>query len=112
MPNIFIFSDKELNGESYNLSIKFSLLNSYNDSIPEVNIVFERRDKHLIEFLKAMERYEPNPDIEISFMQPVHLYSNIEGGFGLVYALSEYKYTIDVSEWYNDPEFLERINRR
>ncbi len=108
---VFLFSDKEINGESYDLSIKFSLLRTYNDSIPEVNLVFERRDKHLIEFLKALERYEPNPDIEISLMQPVHLYSNIEGGYGLVYGLSEYSYTIDVSEWYNDPDLLRRVNR-
>jgi hypothetical protein len=108
---VFLFSDKEINGESYDLSIKFSLLNTYNDSIPEVNLVFERRDKHLIEFLKTFERYEPNPDIEISLMQPVHLYSNIDGGYGLVYASSEFRTTIDVSEYYNDPDLLRRVNR-
>lgn len=86
------------------------LLLSYNDSILKVNIFFERRDKHLIEFLKSMGRYDPYPDIDISIMQPVHLYSSIEGGYGLVYASSNYSHKIDVSEWYSDPAFLGRLN--
>ncbi len=105
---ILFFSDKEINGESYNLSVKINLLNNYNDSIPEIELTFQKQDKHLLEYLLALERYDPYPDFPI--MQPVQLYSNIEGGFGLVYALSEYKYTIDVSEWYNDPAFIERLN--
>ncbi len=102
------FSDKEINGQSYNLAVKINLLNCYNDSIPEIELTFQRQDRHLLEYLKVLEKYNPDPDFPI--MQPVQLYSNIEGGFGLVYAISEYKHTIDVSEWYNDPLFLEWLN--
>lgn len=107
---MLFFSDKEINGESYDLSVNISLLNTFNDSIPEIELTFQCLDKHLIEYLLTLQRYDPNPDYPI--MQAVQLYSNIEGGFGLAYASSEFKYTIDMSEWYNDEAFLESLNNR
>lgn len=44
------------------------------------------------------------------FLQAVQVYSNIEGGFGLLTAESRVVDTVDMSEWYEDPDFMNYMN--
>lgn len=101
----FFFSDRLINGSSYQLSIDISLLNTYNDSIPEIEFHFNKRDEHFFSYFISLMRYDPYPDLPV--MQPVHIYSNIDGGFGLLTGSAKFTYVIDASEWYEDPNFLE-----
>lgn len=103
------FSDKQFNGETHTLSLHGPLWWFYNDSIPEINIHLVKRDKHYFKFMESIIRYDPYNDLPIT--QPVQIYSNIEGGFGLVSAESPLIFTIDMSEWYNNPEFIESMNQ-
>ena len=52
-----------------------------------------------------MTRYNPNPDLPI--VQPVQIYSNIEGGMGLLFSAEEARWTVDMSSYYSDPGFLQ-----
>jgi hypothetical protein len=103
------FSDKQFDGKTHTLSLKGPLSWFYNDSIPEINIHLVKRDAHYFKFLESIILYDPYNDLPIT--QPVQIYSNIEGGFGLLTAKSPLTYTIDMSEWYNNPEFLKSLHQ-
>lgn len=102
------FSDHLFNGSQHKLSISIPLVNMYNDTIPEVSVRLYNRDQHYFRFVETLSKYNPDPDFPI--MQPIQIYSNIEGGFGLLTAESHLEYKIDMSPWFNDPEFLELLN--
>ncbi|MEN8201359.1 MAG: DUF4249 family protein [Bacteroidota bacterium] len=107
--SIFHFSDLLFNGTTHTLSIDDYLRRFYNDSIPEINIHLVKRDAHYFKFMESMLRYDPYNDLPM--IQPVQIYSNIEGGFGLITANSPLTQTINMSEWYYDPEFLEMVGK-
>jgi hypothetical protein len=67
-----------------------------------------KRDQHYFKFIESYINYDPYP--EQDFFQSVQVYSNIDGGFGLFTAESRVVDTIDLSEWFNDPDFLELMN--
>lgn len=96
------FTDRHFNGTTLKLSIQDHLWRYYNDSIPEINIHLIKRDIHYFNYLESMIRYDPYNDLPI--IQPVQIYSNIVGGFGLLTAKTHYTHTIDMSQWYNDPK--------
>ena len=104
----FHFSDKEINGKSHTLTGKGSLFRIYNDTIPEIHVHIIKKDVHYFNFISSYIHYDPYPDQD--FIQPIQGYSNIEGGFGLLTAESRIVDTIDVSEWYNDPDFQALVN--
>ncbi len=58
--------------------------------------------------MESYINYDPYPAQD--FLQAVQVYSNIEGGFGLFTAESRVVDTIDLSEWYHDPDFLDYMN--
>ncbi len=99
------FSDRLFNGSTHHLTVNSFLWSFYNDSIPEINIHLVKHDEHYFNFLESMTRYDPYNDLPI--IQPVQIYSNIEGGFGLLTSRSHFTRTIDMSEWYYDPALLE-----
>ncbi len=100
----FHFSDKLINGSTHTIRVQDWLSQFYNDTIPEINIHVVKRDEHFFRFVKSYINYDPYNELPIA--QPVQIYSNIEEGFGLVTAESPIVYTIDMSQWYNDPDFL------
>lgn len=104
----FHFSDKEINGKSHTLTVKSSLFRIYNDTIPEIHVHMIKKDVHYFNFISSYIHYDPYPDQD--FIQPIQVYSNIEGGFGLLTAESRVVDTIDVSAWYNDPDFQALVN--
>lgn len=104
----FHFSDRQINGMSHTLTIRDNLRYIYNDTIPEIHVHMIKKDVHFFNFIDSYIHYDPYPDQD--FLQPVQVYSNIEGGFGLLTAESRVVDTIDVSDWYNDPDFLDYLN--
>jgi len=104
----FHFSDKEINGRSHTLSANGHLRRIYNDTIPEIHVHMIKKDVHYFNFISSYIHYDPYPDQD--FIQPVQVYSNIEGGFGLLTAESRVVDTVDVSEWFDDPGFLLSLN--
>lgn len=104
----FLFSDQQINGKVHTISVRTSLLQTYNDSIPEIYVNMIKKDLHFYNFISTYMHYDPYPDQD--FLQPVQVYSNIENGFGLLYAESQVVDTIDVSQWYSDPIFQEMLN--
>ena len=105
----FVFSDQQINGMDHTLSVNSSLLWTYNDSIPELYVHLVKKDVHFYNFISTYMHYDPYPDQD--FLQPVQVYSNIENGFGLLTAESMVVDTIDLSQWYYDPDFLELVNQ-
>ena len=57
--------------------------------------------------MESIIRYDPYNELPI--IQPVQIYSNIEGGFGLLSAESPRVQTINMSEWFQNPEFLQSL---
>jgi len=106
--NRLVFSDMAFNGQMVNLHFTVNLLSTYNDSIPEIKFVFIKRDEAFYRFIESMISYDPNPELPV--IQPIRIYSNIEGGMGLLLSAAEKSWTIDMSEYYNDPGFLEVLN--
>lgn len=104
----FIFSDVQINGTDHTLSVTSNLMWTYNDSIPVLYVHLVKKDVHFYNFISTYMHYDPYPDQD--FMQPVQVYSNIENGFGLLTAESRVVDSIDLSQWYNDPEFQELLN--
>lgn len=100
----FHFSDQDINGQEHTLEVTGSLYHLYNDTIPEIYVHMVKRDAHYYNFVKSYINYDPYP--EQDFIQPVPVYSNIEGGFGLLTVESRLVDTIDLSEWFSDPDFL------
>ncbi|PID93312.1 MAG: hypothetical protein CSA96_00165 [Bacteroidetes bacterium] len=103
----FVFSDARINGREHKLTVEGSLLEIYSDSIPQVYVNLVKKDVHFYNFISTYQYYDPYP--EQDFFQPVQVYSNIENGFGLLIAESPHIDTIDLSEWVNDPEFLDLL---
>jgi len=103
----FIFSDMQINGMDHTLSVNSNLLWTYNDSIAELYVHLVKKDVHFYNFISTYMHYDPYPDQD--FLQPVQVYSNIENGFGLLTAESRVVDTIDLSQWYYDPDFLELV---
>lgn len=103
----FIFGDSQINGRDHTISVKSSLLWTYNDSIPELYVHLVKKDVHFYNFITTYMHYDPYP--EQDFLQPVQVYSNIGNGFGLLTAESRVVDTIDLSQWYKDPDFLELL---
>jgi Domain of unknown function (DUF4249) len=103
----FIFSDSQINGMDHTISVRSNLLWTYNDSIPELYVHLVKKDVHFYNFISTYMHYDPYPDQD--FLQPVQVYSNIENGFGLLTAESRVVDTIDLSQWYYDPDFLELV---
>ena len=103
------FSDRHFDGATLKLSINDYLMRFYNDSIPEINIHLVKRDEHYFNYLESIIRYDPYNELPI--IQPVQIYSNIEGGFGLLTAKTHHTHTIDMSEWYDDPKLLELFGK-
>ena len=103
------FSDLFFNGSTHRLSVDDYLWRFYNDSVPEINIHLVKYDEHYFHFLESMTRYDPYNDVPI--IQPDQIYTNIEGGFGLLTAKSHLTHTIDMSEWYDDPRLLELFGK-
>ncbi len=108
----FYFTDKLFIGASYQLSVDMDLRRTYNDSIPEIEFNFIKRDEYFFNYFKSILRNNTSSgiDSDLPIMQPVHVYSNIDGGFGLLTASSRYSQTIDMSEWYDDPDFIDYLN--
>ncbi len=104
----FLFSDVQISGRDHTLSVTSNLMWTYNDSIPMLYVNLVKKDVHFYNFITTYMHYDPYPDQD--FMQPVQVYSNIENGFGLLTAESRIVDTIDLSKWYNDPDFLELLN--
>ncbi len=98
------FSDHSFNGTNVKLSMEIRLFNTYNDSIPEINVELIARDFAFFRFNEIIMNYDPYPDIEL--LQPPYIYSNIENGFGLLTASSRKKYVLDMSSIYLDKGFL------
>ena len=103
----FHFSDRMINGTNHTLTVTDNLFHLYNDSIPEIYVHLIKRDFHYYNFLESYIHYDPFP--EQDFIQPVQVYSNIEGGYGLLTAEAGVIDTIDLSEWYLDPDFLDHL---
>lgn len=104
----FHFSDRQINGMKHTITARSNLRFLYNDSIPEIYVTVVKKDEHYFNFLESYIHYDPYPAQD--FLQAVQVYSNIEGGFGLLTAESRVVDTIDMSEWYNDPDFLDLMN--
>ncbi len=104
----FHFSDRLFNGNRHTLTVKDNLRFIYNDSIPEIHVHLVKKDVHYFNFIGSYIHYDPYPDQD--FIQPIQVYSNITGGFGLLTAESRMIDTIDVSEWYYNPDFLDYLN--
>jgi hypothetical protein len=101
------FSDKLFNGGSLHFSSVNAWGSFYNDSIPEVQVCLEHRDEHYFNFIRSIIHYDPNSDLPV--IQPIQVYSNIEGGFGLLTTKNTIRRTIDMSRWFHDPDFPYRI---
>ncbi|MEZ5069570.1 MAG: DUF4249 family protein [Bacteroidales bacterium] len=106
----FYFSDMEIDGSSHRLMARGNLNQLYNDTIPELHVTLLKHDVHFFRFLESFMHYDPMPDQD--FLQKVQVYSNIEGGFGLVTAEAPWRDTIDLSPWFSDPDFQEGLNDR
>lgn len=104
----FHFSDRQINGTKHTLTVSENLRFLYNDTIPEIYVHVVKRDVHYFNFIESYIHYDPYP--EQDFFQAVQVYSNIDGGFGLLTTESRVIDTIDLSQWFQDPDFLERIN--
>jgi len=104
----FHFSDKQIDGTKHSLTVRNNLARIYNDSIPEIYVHVVKKDQHYFSFIESYIQYDPFPAQD--FLQAVQVYSNIDGGFGLLTTESRVIDTIDLSEWYSDPEFLEHMN--
>lgn len=110
------FSDRQFNGQNYEFYLGFGLKYIYNDTIPVITMTVEKLDSNMINFISSYVSYYSSLygndfiDSEFPLTQPVHLYSNVNGGFGYVFAKSSVSVDIDVSEWYNDPDFLDQLN--
>ena len=102
------FSDRQINGTKHSISLSNHLWKFYNDTIPEIYINVVKKDAHYFNFMESYIHYDPYPAQD--FLQAVQVYSNIEGGFGLLTAESRVVDTIDLSEWYYDPDFLDLMN--
>ena len=103
----FIFSDVQINGTDHTLSVTHNLKWIYNDSIPELHVHLVKKDVHFYNFITTYMHYDPYPDQD--FLQPVQVYSNVDNGFGLITSESMVVDTIDLSQWYYDPDFLELL---
>ncbi len=104
----FHFSDRQINGTKHTLTVSENLRFFYNDTIPEIYVHVVKRDVHYFNFIESYIHYDPSP--EQDFFQAVQVYSNIEGGFGLLTAESRVVDTLDLAEWYYDPDFLDLMN--
>ena len=103
----FHFSDQQINGTNHTLTVSNNLAYLYNDSIPEIYVHVVKKDHHYFNFIESYIQYDPFPAQD--FLQAVQVYSNIDGGFGLLTTESRVIDTIDLSEWYSDPDFLESM---
>lgn len=104
----FHFRDQMFNGNRHTLNIKANLRHIYNDTIPEIYVHVIKKDAPYFSFIGSYIHYDPYPDQD--FIQPVQVYSKIDGGFGLLTAESRVVDTIDMSQWYENPDFLDYIN--
>jgi len=112
----FYFSDKRFNGTTFTLKSLLYLRDIYIDSIPVITVHLQKRDGFFFQFLNSYVKSLPDPDLEIDtdfpLTQPVHVFSNIEGGFGLISAKTDFAFSIDLSEMFNDPAFLQYMEEQ
>ena len=100
----FHFSDKLISGSKHTLTVNDNLRYFYNDSIPEIYVNIIKRDDHYFRFLESYIHYDPYPAQD--FLQAVQVYSNVDGGFGLLTSESRVVDTLYVSEWYEELDSL------
>lgn len=97
----FHFSDQLFNGTTHTIVATGQLGRIYNDTIPEIELHVVKRDRNYYNFIRSYILYDPFRAQD--FIQPVQVYSDIEGGFGLVTAANPFTQTIDMTPWFTFP---------
>lgn len=100
----FHFSDKLFNGDTHTITATGHLNMIYNDTIPEIRVHVVKKDQHYFNFIRTFVLYDPFRAQD--FIQPVQVYTNVIGGFGLVTAANPFTQSIDMTPWFTDPDYL------
>ena len=98
----FHFSDRLFNGTTHTIVATGHLGRIYNDTIPEIELHMVKRDRNYFNFIRSYIRYDPFRAQD--FIQPIQVYTNVEGGFGLVTASNPFTQTIDMTPWFTNPD--------
>ena len=91
------FLDKTINGQKYTLAIKEKGLNPY-DKVLNRKIILYSLSKEYYQYLTALQSMYDETLLknmaEIGLMEPRRIYSNVEGGIGILGACQQASYSV------------------
>lgn len=98
-PPTMVFSDRLFNGSDYTMTINYTSPNN-DTNIYDVILIFNSVSSDYYYYKRKLAIFTSTLDSDIFFggPEPVELYSNIKGGYGIFASYSSSEYIINVNE--------------